>query len=389
MNSTVFGRALLFGLWALIGPALIAAENSSRVQLLRTPDGGLQPQAIVDARGALHLVYFKGEAKAGDLYYVRQPAGRGDFSEPLRVNSVAASSVAVGTIRGAQLAVAPDGRAHVVWNGTKAEEGAPHAGAPMWHARLNDAGTAFEPQRDVMQFTGGLDGGGAVAAGGSSNIYIFWHGATPDNTRGEEGRGVFMARSTDGGKTFARETKINPRDTGACACCGMRALVDGEGNLFTLYRAAGAKVNRDETLLLSRDQGRSFEVVSDHRWKAATCPMSSAALITSRSGTVAAWETADQVYFLTVDPKTQQPSRPVAAPGVGKRKHPVVAANALGELLLVWTEGTGWQRGGSVAWQMFDATGTPTAEKGRAPGVPVWGLAAAVAKADGSFVVFY
>ena len=389
MNSTSICSALLIGLWALAGESIFAAENSSRVQLLRTPGGGLQPQAVVDARGTLHLVYFKGEAKAGDLFYVRQSPGRDEFTAPLRVNSLDASAIAVGTIRGAQLAVAPDGRAHVVWNGTKAVEGAPHTGAPMWHARLNDAGTAFEPQRDVMQFTGGLDGGGAVAVAGGLNVFVFWHGATPDNTRGEEGRGVFMARSTDGGKTFARETKINPRDTGACACCGMRALVDDAGNLFTLYRAAGEKVNRDETLLLSRDRGRTFEVVSDHRWKAATCPMSSAALITSQGGTVAAWETADQVYFLTVDPKTQQPSRPIAAPGIGKRKHPVVAANAKGELLLAWTEGTGWQRGGSVAWQMFDATGSPLPEKGRAPGVPVWGLAAAVAKADGTFVIFY
>lgn len=389
MKASSFCGALLLSAWTLTGTITIAAEDSARVQLLRTPNGGLQPQATVDARGVLHLVYFKGEAKAGDLFYVRQAPGREEFSAPLRVNNVAASAIAVGTIRGAQLAVAADGRVHVVWNGTKAVEGSPHAGAPMWYARLNDAGTAFEPQRDVMQFTGGLDGGGAVAADGSSSVYVFWHGSTPDNTRGEEGRGVFMARSTDGGKTFAREIKVNPRDTGACACCGMRALVDGDGTLFTLYRAAGARVNRDETLLLSRDRGSSFEVVSDHSWKAATCPMSSAALITSRSGTVAAWETSDQIYFLTLDPKTQQPSRPIAAPGLGKRKHPVVAANSKGELLLAWTEGTGWQRGGSVAWQMFDASGSPLPEKGRAPGVPVWGLAAAVAKADGTFVIFY
>jgi hypothetical protein len=389
MNTTSICRAVLLSIWALMAFHANAAENSSRVQLIRTPDGGLQPQATVDARGVLHLVYFKGEAKAGELFYVRQAPGSDDFSTPLRVNSMATSAIAVGTIRGAQLAVAPDGRVHVAWNGTKAIEGAPHTGAPMWYARLNDAGTAFEPQRDLMQFTGVLDGGGAVAADGNSNVYVFWHGSAPDNTRGEEGRGVFMTRSTDGGKTFAREIKVNPRDTGACACCGMRALVDGEGNLFTLYRAAGAKVNRDETLLLSRDRGQNFEVVSDHRWKAASCPMSSAALITTRGGTVAAWETAEQVYFLILDPKTQQPGRPIAAPGVGRRKHPVVAANSKGELLLAWTEGTGWQRGGSVAWQMFDSNGNPLAEKGRAPGVPVWGLAAAIAKPDGSFVIFY
>ena len=31
------------------------------------------------------------------------------------------------------------------------------------------------------------------------------------------------------------------------------------------------------------------------------------------------------------------------------RKHPVVAGNARGETILAWTEGVGWNRGGSVA----------------------------------------
>jgi hypothetical protein len=176
MNSTSFCGALLLAVWALAGSTIIAAENPARVQLIRTPNGGLQPQATVDAKGVLHLVYFKGEAKAGDLFYVRQTPGRDEFSVPLRVNNLATSAIAVGTIRGAQLAVAPDGRVHVAWNGTKAVEGAPHTGAPMWYARLNDAGTAFEPQRDVMQFTGGLDGGGAITVAGGLNVFVFWHG---------------------------------------------------------------------------------------------------------------------------------------------------------------------------------------------------------------------
>jgi len=57
--------------------------------------------------------------------------------------------------------------------------------------------------------------------------------------------------------------------------------------------------------------------------------------------------------------------------------------------LLVWAEGTGWEKGGAVAWQLFDPSGKPTAEKGRADGVPVWGLVAAVPRADGSFTIFY
>jgi hypothetical protein len=67
----------------------------------------------------------------------------------------------------------------------------------------------------------------------------------------------------------------------------------------------------------------------------------------------------------------------------------VAVANGKGETLLAWTEGTGWAKGGSLAWQLYDSEGKPTSEKGRAEGVPVWSLATAVAKPDGRFVVIY
>lgn len=78
------------------------------------------------------------------------------------------------------------------------------------------------------------------------------------------------------------------------------------------------------------------------------------------------------------------------APGDARdRKHPVVATNKQGQILLAWTEGMGWERGGSVAWQVFDKGGRPTSEKGRAAGVPVWSLVAAFARADGGFTIVY
>src|SRR6185295_8394760 len=84
-----------------LGMSLYA--ESDKVKLVRVPDGGIQPQAVVDVKGVVHLVYFKGEAKADDLFYVRQ--GPEGFSKPIQVNSKPGSGIAVGTIRGAQLAL--------------------------------------------------------------------------------------------------------------------------------------------------------------------------------------------------------------------------------------------------------------------------------------------
>ena len=67
-----------------------------------------------------------------------------------------------------------------------------------------------------------------------------------------------------------------------------------------------------------------------------------------------------------------------------------MAGNTRGETLLGWTEGTGWQKGGSLAWQLFDRSGRPMEEKGRLEGaVPVWGLATAGARPDGGFTIVY
>ena len=119
--------------------------------------------------------------------------------------------------------------------------------------------------------------------------------------------------------------------------------------------------------------------------------MSSESFAESAGGVLAAWETQGQVYYARIDPRTGKRSTPIPAPGTAKnRKHPSVAANDLGEVILVWTEGTGWQKGGDLAWQVFDPSGHPTGDRGRvAGGIPMWGLATAVPRPDGGFTIIH
>ena len=45
-----------------------------------------------------------------------------------------------------------------------------------------------------------------------------------------------------------------------------------------------------------------------------------------------------------------------------------------GQSVVVWAEGTGWQRGGDLAGQVFDKSGKATDQRGRVEcGFPVWG----------------
>ncbi len=361
--------------------ALVFTLNAqAQVRLLRTPNEGIQPQAVVDQRGVLHLLYFKGEAGGGDVYYVRREAGSEMFSAPLRVNSIPSSVVATGTIRGAQLAVGKNGRVHVAWNGVHKPDGPE---TPMWYARMNAARNGFEAQRNVMQFAGGLDGGGSVAADATGHVYVVWHGR--GDQPGEIHRRVWVARSMDDGKSFGRETAAWQEPTGACGCCGLRAFVDRHGSLHVLYRAATESIHRDMYWLTSDDHGRSFTGRLLDRWEINACPMSSAMLAESAAGVVAAWETQGQVYFASQSNKTPM----AATSAAGKNRHPALAVNARGETLLVWTEGTGWKRGGTLAWQRYDAQGKPLGERGTAQGIAVWSFAAAIAEKDGTFTLVY
>jgi hypothetical protein len=175
-------RELAAAMGLLVGRFGASAESndlaSRKVKLIRLPSGAMQPQAVRDQHGILHLVYYSGDPRSGDLFYSRSADSGAIFSKRLEVNA-AGSAIAAGTIRGAQMAMGRHGRVHVAWNGSsQAQPGGPlnpesgKAGSPILYARLNSAATAFEAQRNVMRRSFGLDGGGSIAADSAGNVYV-------------------------------------------------------------------------------------------------------------------------------------------------------------------------------------------------------------------------
>ena len=137
----------------------------------------------------------------------------------------------------------------------------------MLYSRLNDARSAFEPERNVMTRTFGLDGGGTVAADSAGNVYVSWHGKAPAATEGEAGRQVWVAESHDDGKTFAAERPAWNQPTGACGCCGMAIFADAKGTVRALYRSATENIHRDIYLLTSVNPAHGFEGRKLHTWE--------------------------------------------------------------------------------------------------------------------------
>ena len=360
--------------------------SSPRVELKRVPDNGIQPQVAVDQNGTVHMVYFKGDPPQGDLFYARSKDGE-KFSDPIRVNSLPGTAIAIGNIRGARIAVGRRNNVYVVWNASP-KLGNPALGrSPILFSRLNESRMAFEPERNLIHTAYGIDGGGGIAADQRGRVYVFWHAPIPGK-RGEEFRRVWVTRSEDDGRSFEPERIAWDQPTGACGCCSLDAFADREGRVYVLFRSAQEMVHRDMYLLESLDHGSTFRGSDISKWNLSYCAMSSEAFVSGRAETFAAWETERQVRFGPIDPANANASDSAVSPDGANQKYPSLALNRDGLLLVSWTEGMSWKRGGSVHWQIFDK-GKRVGDSGTADGVPAWSLVAAYARRDGNFVVLY
>jgi hypothetical protein len=333
------------------------------------------------------MVYFKGDAADGDLYYSRSLDGR-TWSSPIRVNSSPGSAVAVGNIRGARIATGRRGWIYVVWNGSQTAAKQNGGRFPLLFSRLKPNGTAFEPERNLIRTAYGLDGGSGLAADRSGRVYVFWHAPEPDK-RGEEWRTVWVARSLDDGTHFEPERRVWNEPTGACGCCSLNASTDLRGNIYVLFRSARESVHRDMYLLTSENHGVTFAGSDISKWDVGYCVMSAEAFAAGQNGMFAAWETQKQVHLGKIASGSTTVRDTVVSPDGTNQKYPTLAINRGGDILIAWTEGMGWKRGGSVHWRLFDGAGQHIGSENGRDGVPAWSVVAAYPRRDGEFVVLY
>lgn len=368
-------RVVAFGVVVLALACGGAAVGGDEIELIRTPNGGIQPQAAISQNGTIHLVYFRGEPKSGDLFYVSRPVGQSDWSSEVRVNSEAGSARRNGAISHAQLALGADERVHVSWFNMRPPR--------YFYARSTDDGRSFEEQRNLAtKNVDGVEAGASVAADDEGHVAMIWHAG---NLAKEDARGVYARVSSNHGQSFEPETRIDD-DRGVCACCGLSATWSGD-RLYAIYRAATDFVHRDMTLLTSADAGRSFTAERVHEWNIGACPVSTAKMTPGLDGAaLMAWETMGQVFWSRSDSE-----RIVEVPGAQKdrRKNPVAVMNPAGRTLVLWGDGPGWRSGGRLEWQLYDPSGKPVGNVGHGADIPEYSVPAALVKPDGTFAVIY
>ena len=371
------GRILTLAL-ILLTTSSISAGVAGEVEFLQVPNGGIQPQAVADAQGMLHLVYYQGESKKGNLFYVTRHPGASEWSSAIQVNSRDGSADRNEAISRAQIAIGKDGLVHVVWFNIEP--------ARYWYTRKASGGPGFEKQRNlVSRYIEGVEAGPSVAVDGQGGVFVTWHAG---DFADEDKRAVYMTRSRDGGKTFSGEERVNPDNSGACACCGLKTMVDNQGSVYVSYRAAGEKVRRNMVLLKSTNGAQSFVSTTVHEWMINACPVSTTAIAGGPLGSAVAWETKGQVYFAQFNDLATVISVP-GEPNM-RRKNPAMAINKEGLILLAWAEAIGYIAGGQLHWQIFDAEGKVTEARGQLQeSLPDFSIPEVLATRDGKFVIIY
>jgi hypothetical protein len=94
----------------------------------------------------------------------------------------------------------------------------------------------------------------------------------------EANREVFVASSTDGGRTFSQNLLVARE---ACPCCKTAVTTGGDGRVYVAWRQVLPGNYRHIAVSSSTDGGRTFSepvIASDDKWMIAGCPVSGPAL---------------------------------------------------------------------------------------------------------------
>jgi hypothetical protein len=255
--------------------------------------------------------------------------------------------------------VAPDKTVYVGWTARIASEG---HGNELYLSASRDGGQTFELPVKVND-DGKAVGHGmhSLAVGEDGRVYVAWldernahkpmamgqGGAMQKMEQMESNREVFMAFSTDGGRSFSKNQRIAKE---ACPCCKTALAAGASGRVYAGWRQVLPGEFRHIAVAASEDGGKTFrspQIVSDDRWMIAACPVSGPALAVSDDGALqVVWYTegeraAPGLYRAESldNGKTFSESRPLTR-GQG-RGTPLLLAGGKGGASVIWESNEG------------------------------------------------
>ena len=172
------------------------------------------------------------------------------------------------------------------------------------------------------------------------------HMAWIDGREGKKESGTFATRSTDHGRTVAKNLKL---DENTCVCCRTSMTSSPDGTLYVAWRKVLPGELRETVIARSTDGGQTFSapvIVGHDKWQFPGCPHRPASVGTDRLGRLyVVWYTegVDEIpsVFLAYSDDRGNSFSPKQKLNVSKGTfpdHPQMAVDPEGRLVIVWEE---------------------------------------------------
>src|SRR5215213_3888684 len=291
MSQTRIIGILLISLALITGCKHVAAtrDNPAPPQPIQISAQGIdaaEPTTAAAADGTFYVTWVNHDAKQADVMLARFNHKAEMQGSPVRVNRQPGVATAW---RGDQpgVAVAPDGSVYVLWT-PRVEAGEKH-GTDIYLSASTDRGQSFVSEVKVNDDKApNAHGMHSLAVAKDGRIYAGWldernvpapkPSSKAEGHHMESNRDLYVAYSTDGGRTFSANRKVA---SDACPCCKTSLAVSVDGTLYAGWRQVLPGNYRHIAVASSTDGGTKFSapvIVSDDRWMLQGCPVSGPSL---------------------------------------------------------------------------------------------------------------
>jgi hypothetical protein len=263
-----------------------------------------EPAVAPVGDGTVYVAWVEHRSKEANVWLAHFDGEERPLGQPTRVNPDAGGATAW---RGdpPTIAVSPEGAVYVGW--TARDEAAAHA-STLYLSASSDGGRSFAaPTRVNDDAKPGVHGMHSLAVSGDGRVYMAWlderdiepkeadPSKAPSHMHTESNRVVYFAASTDGGRTFSKNSRVAGE---VCPCCKTSLAVGADGRVYAAWRQVLPGNFRHIAVASSTDGGLSFStaaVVSDDRWELQGCPVSGPALAAGADGFLRVlWYTAGE-----------------------------------------------------------------------------------------------
>ena len=193
--------------------------------------------------------------------------------------------------------------------------------------RSADQGKTWSSGKSVNDVPGAArEGLHSMAAGGKNTLFATWLDLRSKGTK------LYGSASFDGGSTWSPNRVVYESSSGSiCECCHPTAVVETEGGIGVMFRNS-LDGNRDMYLVRSSDGGKTFakaQKLGSGTWKLNACPMDGGDLVLpSKAESLSVWRREGNLYF--------SHGKDEVLLGLGKQ--PVIVETSKGAVV-AWTEG--------------------------------------------------